>query len=489
MWLHRSVLWIFIFVLSIIVGLNIFFSRGYHSISLKAPEWFNIITLTGALILVLLIVVMNQKIIEAIRKIPIIFIVPFLLLSSVLFQYIAIQMFSVYPSWDFGVIVNNAKTFLEKEELNEYFVRYPNNIFIVLILSVVAKVSMPDLYSYQIFNVIIITFSNYLIYRITSKLEGKSLGIISLFASTFFFPYIFYSPIVYTDTVSLLFLLLPLHILLDQSGKFRNNPFIITIASIVFSFGVILKGSLIIFLIAYSLLLYLVMRKWRKLYFAFPFLVMLIIKSLFTYCIYENKIMDKQQVEKYSFPLTHWIVMGQNESNLGKYAGEDVESTNTLLKTNSKEKVFQIHFHELKKRIKEKGWEGNIRFTAQKISHTWTDGTYYALNKLKRNPVKPENITTLVNNDTGQIIQGYARIQHILLLAGVLFVVRWRKKNEFITFSMMSIIGFFLFFILWEARSRYIVSLTPLLIIVSCIGYFGVHKEEEYCCKSKLKNT
>jgi hypothetical protein len=148
------------------------------------------------------------------------------------------------------------------------------------------------------------------------------------------------------------------------------------------------------------------------------------------------------------------------------------------LEKNPREKVTQIHLSELKKRITEKGWIGNLHYNIQKLAHTWTDGTYYSLNKLKREPVEPESFNRLVDFKSGDLLQGFARIQHFILLAGLLFLVKLKNRNEMITFAMLSIIGFFLFFLIWETRSRYLVSLTPLLIIVSCIGYFGTNKKQ-----------
>jgi hypothetical protein len=79
----------------------------------------------------------------------------------------------------------------------------------------------------------------------------------------------------------------------------------------------------------------------------------------------------------------------------------------------------------------------------------------------------------------GIIVQGYARIEHLIILVGILFCAKNQRgnNNELINFCMLAVIGFFLFFIIWEARSRYIVSLTPILIILSCIGYFGLKNE------------
>lgn len=477
-WLNRSIFFIFLCVVSIIVGLNIFYSRGYHSLELKTPTFFNGITLIGALIVIAVVLIYRNKIISFINKIPKPYFIVTLLLVSVLLQFTSVRLLSVNLTWDFGTIVKSAKLLLENNELGNYFVMYPNNILLTCILAIVGKISTPDLFSFQVFNIMIITLSQYLIYRITSKVAGYAIGIVSLFMGVFLFPYIFYAPIVYTDTVSLIFLLLPLNMLIDKNGNLNSRLSIILIASVFFSFGMVLKGSLIIFIIALSIVLFLFLQRWKKLYFILPFIVLLLVKTGFSYYIYENEIVDKKQVDRYSFPVTHWLVMAQNGERYGKFATEDFHWTHDLLEENSREKVKQIHLNELKKRITEKGWIGNLHYNIQKLAHTWTDGTYYSLNKLKREPVEPENFNRLVDFKSGDLLQGFARIQHFILLAGLLFIVKLKKRNEMITFAMLSIIGFFLFFLIWETRSRYLVSLTPLLIIVSCIGYFGINKKE-----------
>ncbi|MBZ5752851.1 hypothetical protein [Metabacillus rhizolycopersici] len=485
--LKRSIFVIFLFVISIIIGLNLFSSRGHHSIGLITPDTFNFITLIGACIGIALVLVFKRQIIDMISKIHSVFLVAAVLLFSVFLQLAVIRLFGVNPSWDFGVIVNSAKHLLATGELTDYFIKYPNNILLVSMLALVGKIFTPDLLIYQAVNVVLITLSQYFIYRITSKVAGHATGVLSLFVSVSFFPYIFFAPIVYTDTISLLFLLIPLNLLIDRNGDFRNHLFIIITASIFFSLGMILKGSLIIFIIALSIVLFIFQKKWKKTLFILPLLTLLIVKLCFNFFIYESGMIDKQQVQKYSFPVTHWIVMGQNDVSNGKYLKEDFLMTDQLLKTTTREQVREAHLNELMSRLKEKGWKGNIQFIIQKLTHTWTDGTYYSLNKLKRDPIIPENFTRLVDFKSGQLVLGYARIQHIILLAGLFFIARLKNQNEFFTFSMLAVIGFFLFFILWEARSRYLVSLTPLLIMISCIGYFGINKKQAVSSENEKK--
>lgn len=476
---NKFIIAIFGIVLTIILGLNIVTSRGYHASGMYTPKWFNFITLVLAILIIILVILSRKKIINLLTKIQGKYVLMALLIISLLLQVLVIKLFSVNPSWDYKTIIDNAITISKGGQLHEYFSYYPNNILLVCILALVGKIFTLDMSTFLIFNVVLITLSQFLIYRLSTKLAGPTIGFISLIISVFYIPYFFYAPIVYTDTVSLLFLLVPLNILVDKDGSFRRGIVPVIIASMFFAVGMVLKGSLVIFVIALSIVAFLYFKKWKKLYFIIPFVILIIVKTIFNFTIFESGIISKQQVENLSFPVTHWLMMSQNEQRFGKFSAEDVAWTTKMVKSMSKEEVSKYHIIELKKRIKEKGILGNLKYNYEKISHTWTDGTFYTFNKLKRNPLKPENITRLLDAKSGYLVQGYARIQHLFILTGLVLFLLTRKKSPFATFSMLSIIGFFLFFILWEARSRYLVSVTPLLIILSCLGYFSFNKKVE----------
>ncbi|WP_404429491.1 hypothetical protein [Sutcliffiella horikoshii] len=473
--LEKIIYVIFFTVITLIVGVNIFETRGHHSISAMSPKYFEIMTLVIALLLIGALIGFRKNITDLLEKIPIaVWVVGFLGFSLIL-QLIVVKLYAVKPSWDFGALVNGAKLYLETGEVFDYFSIYPNNIFLFCILVVIGKVFTPDLSVYILFNVFIIIVSQCLIFLIASKAAGRLVGMISLAVSVLFFPYIFFAPVVYTDTISLIFLLLPLYLMLDKNGELRTDMPNIMLASFIFSLGMLLKGSLIIFIIAFSITFLLYMKGWKKAYIILPFIMLFVVKTVFNTAMYQLDILDKEQQMQTSFPVSHWLVMAQNSERLGKYSADDVEWTKQLLTTQPREKVSDIHFEELQHRLEEKGLLGNLKFNLEKITHTWTDGTYYSLNKIKRNPIEPINITSLLDYKSGDILQGFARIQHLILFIGLLLAFPLVKdRKAFVTFCMLSIIGYFFFFLLWETRSRYLVSVTPLIILLGCMSYFKI---------------
>jgi hypothetical protein len=473
--MEKSVFIIFYSVVGLIVGINLFVSRGHHSISSIAPDYFGVGTIVIVLFILIAFFKFRTSVFRLLEKVPVTIWVAGFLGFSIIFQLVVVKLFAVRPSWDFGALVNGTRLYLETGEVSDYFSIYPNNIFLFCLLVVIGKVFTPSVIVYLLFNIFIITISQYLIFTIAGKVAGKSTAMVTLAVSVLFFPYIFFAPVVYTDTISLVFLLLPLNMLLDKDGEFKSNLPTLLRAAVIFAFGMLLKGSLIIFIIAFAITLFFYMKGWKKAYVILPFVVLIMVKTIFNSALYQLEILDKRQLQQTSFPVSHWMVMAQNGDRFGKYSGDDFEWTKQLLEDHPRNQVSDIHFQELKNRMEEKGLQGNLVFNLEKIMHTWTDGTYYSLNKIKRNPVAPENITGLLDYKSGDLLQSYARVQHLILVIGLLFAASlFREKRAFVMFCMLAIVGYFFFFLLWETRSRYLVSVTPLIILLSCIGYFKI---------------
>lgn len=473
--LERFVFVIYFSVVGLIVGINLFVSRGHHSVSAIAPDHFVVVTTFVALGFLVAFFRFRTSIKRLLEKVPVTVWVAGFLGFSIILQLVVVKLFAVSPSWDFGALVNGARLFIQTGEVSAYFSIYPNNIFLFCLLVVIGKVFTPSVIIYLLFNILIITISQYLIFTIARKVAGKSIAMVSLAVSVLFFPYIFFAPVVYTDTISLVFLLFPLNMLLDKDGELKRDLPTLLGAAVVFAFGMLLKGSLIIFIIAFAITLFFYMKGWKKWYVILPFVVLIIVKTIFNSALYQLEILDERQLQQTSFPVSHWLVMAQSGERVGKYSGDDVEWTKQLLADHPRDQVSEIHYQELQNRLKEKGFQGNLDFNLEKIKHTWTDGTYYSLNKIKRNPVVPENITGLLDYKSGDLLQGYARVQHLILVIGLLFAASlMREKRAFVMFCMLAIVGYFFFFLLWETRSRYLVSVTPLIILLSCMGYFKI---------------
>jgi len=114
--------------------------------------------------------------------------------------------------------------------------------------------------------------------------------------------------------------------------------------------------------------------------------------------------------------------------------------------------------------IKERGFLGNMKFYFRKICMTWGDGTMSALKRQYENP----------------ILQKYANLysfprQFVLYSIYLLmFICSFRLKNKRLLALFLSIVGVFLYQLIFESQSRYVYMFTPLMIIIAIVSLYDI---------------
>lgn len=134
----------------------------------------------------------------------------------------------------------------------------------------------------------------------------------------------------------------------------------------------------------------------------------------------------------------------------------------------------------IKERISDYGVFGVVKHLAKKIGYTWDDGTYFITRYLKHGDGNA--LRSFVTKSP--IFYLYASAYQAMLL--VMMFLSYAKgarqnKRDAITLVRIIIFGVFLFFLIWEARSRYLVNFTPLFIIAAVFGIktlFEAHKRK-----------
>ena len=176
------------------------------------------------------------------------------------------------------------------------------------------------------------------------------------------------------------------------------------------------------------------------------------------------KIADESEKEKYEFPLTHWIMMGLHDR--GGYCDKDFWYTEN---SGNYEEKMQANIDKIEERLSDFGVFGMIKHLAKKIGYTWDDGTYFIKQYIDHG--SNNFLRSFVTKSP--IFYLYALAYHFLMLV-MIFVsylggVKDNTRNP-VTLIRIIIFGVFLFFLIWEARSRYLVNFTPMLIIASAYG-------------------
>lgn len=420
----------------------------------------------------------------SIKKEVIILIIYFILVSII--QYITLKQLDVIPHSDYGVIYDNALKYATTGSRTnamyiEYFQLFPNNIFMFFMMLFSIKVGMlfhiSALNSIHLLNMFFIDLSLLLIYLTVRKLFGKKEAIFSLIITFFFQALFIYTPIVYSDTLSLFIgiLFVYLYTFIDNKINKKNIILFILIGLLAF-IGKSIKVTSLIVLIA------LVFNYFLKNKLKNSVISLLIIGITF---LSFNTIFNKVFVsaERFSFniteygsyPITHWIMMGIEDKDVdnsgrntyGGYNVNDYEKTKSF-KTGKEARKYNIE--EYFRRVKKYGVVGYTDYLTHKNVNIWTDGYYFSNIAVNITPDKKTKLRDFITKDETKYYNIYfnnavACAFLIMLIGGSILKLKTKKLKD-IDYLRLSLIGILIFLSLWEGRSRYLVNFIPIFIVI-----------------------
>jgi len=404
--------------------------------------------------------------------------------------YIGRQL-AVNPSWDFGNVYYGAQEVVENGylvTLNNGFLQYPNNLFAVVFLTTVFKLLAPfktaTIFTGIWLNVMMIGLAVILIFLWMRMVWTPRKAFYGAMICFLLSPYYLFVPIFYTDTLSLPFAAGAVWLYewmrrREDAGKKALWGYLLL--GMVCVAGYLLKGSLVVFAIA--IVMHMLMglagqeegRKDRRKkgsirlgFFAAGFAVVFLIWKMW---LPASHIIDYTEREKFEFPVVQWLMMGAGGD--GNWSAQDqVLATNT----DTIAQRTQVCTQMFQNRIRERGFTGMFRhFMNKGAKVTWGDGLYFTYEKLKRDPLYDSWLHDYVLQD-GSHFQQLVRWTsgfHIAMLLFVLFSI-WKgvgsRKVDSMALIRLVVLGFMLFFFLWETRPRYLVSITPLLAVMTVDG-------------------
>ena len=134
----------------------------------------------------------------------------------------------------------------------------------------------------------------------------------------------------------------------------------------------------------------------------------------------------------------------------------------------------------IRNKLEEYGVSGMAEHLKKKVKFTWGDGVYFAPEKLKRDPMKESWLHewVLKDGDNFQKTYLYCNAVQLLLLLGLVASVvrnfaergRWREIQS----MQIAVFGIFLFLLIWETRSRYLVNFVPVFVLLGLDGCRGI---------------
>lgn len=391
----------------------------------------------------------------------------------IILQSISGYLFKVLPTWDFGIIHNEAKNFsFEIKNLN-YFCRYPNNIPTAYLLRFVYFVAnlfnIKKLINVGIgFNIFMIDISILLIVLTVKEIFGKNKAFFILFDIALMPIIYLIVPIFYTDTFSMPFVIASVYLylkFLKAKNKNRKIWYSILMSFIIF-LGMNIKITVGIIFVA--ILIYEIFLKKQTLKnIVYPListfsLLCFIVLEIFIFkynCTYIKRIEN----ERYGF--FHYVMM--STSSQGGFVDSDVEYTASF-KTKEEKKQADIKRWK-QKMIKYDTPQKFIMMITKKQLQIWNVGNYHIAGLLYDDAIRIGSIQDLVykNNKLFLTFMQIQRISTVLLIIISIFYTKREKYEKEINYiARLSVLGFILFFSFWEVAPRYLIHFIPILILL-----------------------
>lgn len=440
---------------------------------------YNAIIITvGSIIYIGLAVFTYKKIIPKLYKIKYIQYILFALFGII--AIVVSYKLRVNPTWDMGRVFNIAKDYIENGTVfNPYLYEYQNNIAITIIDFFIIKfcsiIKYKDyIIAITLFNAIVVTISVILLYYVVNKMYGKEKALMTLIICLFTTPLYLHAAIYYTDSMSMLICIfaLFLYVNIREEKNKKKNYILQIILGITLILCIKIKLTAVFIMIA-IIMCEILNYKFKTLLNNFKFVIpsAIIFLIIYTSVINHYIIGDKTKIDENKMPIEYWILIGS--VNEGGFNQELYEYTKGYPTYNERRQADIIKIKEI---YKEYTFKTFMKHINKKIKYTWTDGTYFAPEKLRREPVQRCGLHEYVSSD-GQktyIYKYFPQIMHvgmlILIVINAICIFRKKEYENDDVFLIVAIFGLALFLIIWENRSRYLLTNVPIMILLEVNG-------------------
>ena len=248
-----------------------------------------------------------------------------------------------------------------------YYLRYPNNQLLLLILTALSKfvLWMDPKATGEAFqqcaialNCSAILTSVILTYCVLKKTRGAHFAFLAGISLLFYLPLWLYSPIYYTDTMGLPLIVLPVLLYTYLAdGKTVRNIVLFCLMGIAAAVGMKIKVSLVLVFAAIGVAVMLFERLKRKWLFVLIGTAALVLSSfLIQTGIDKTMHFTKDAYDEYRFPYSHWVMMSLGES--GGYEADLVKYTASFETIAEREAGIAEKTKEL---LNERGFAGTVK--------------------------------------------------------------------------------------------------------------------------------
>lgn len=317
-------------------------------------------------------------------------------------------------------------------------------------------------------NILAFQLSYYLTYKtaqlVFKKEKQKTLAVLLMVMCPVMYAY---TCVFYTDTLSMPFSMLTLYFAVRAIKETDRRRFLIFTLISAFSAaaGYSLKGSVAV--IGVAAVIYMLFKSGIKrtaVYLTAFVIAFLSVNTAVSQIMYSTGAVTEEGVEEYGFPMTHWVMMGLK--GRGGYNEEEFRYT---FEISGQEEKKEANIEAIKNRLEDYGISGTLNHIYKKIQYTWEGGTYQSTKQFENSP--------------DGIFKGFFSSSYIFMSACfafqcviILFMLFsfWggalKKSTDEICLMRIAQLGIFLFLLIWETRSRYMLNVLPVYFLIACDG-------------------
>ncbi len=412
-----------------------------------------------------------------------------------IFQLFLTYCTYAYPLWDVGTMMDytlliNDGVFVDPW----YFSNYPNNILLLNYMLLLNKVSriMPfdifrdGVYIYLVVNCIVNSVTGAIIYKFIKRFKGIRMAALGWFIYVILLGSSGWLDVCYSDSL-VLFVPITVAYLYTIYDKSVINM-VIGILAIV---GMYIKPQCIIILIAIVISLSIKTIcgtkeiRLKALKRAGSILIGILVGFALSIVLRHNNKIELNKED--AFGAAHYLMMGLQDS--GEYSHDDWEFSRSF---STKKERTSANLEVAKQRVKDMKIIDLHNHFVKKTLYSYADGSY-AFENINSTAFWKEDRS--VDNKIAHILTNIIRgggISYfvmdgvrqanwlvILFITSIVpFVNLKRNKadNEHIFVLGLSILGLFLFIMLFESKARYLYAYIPVYIVLAILGLPGFKK-------------
>ena len=421
-----------------------------------------------------------------------------LLASNVILQALCLNNLAVAPSWDFGVIMNAAGDISAGHTIRywKYFQEYPYNLYPAVYVGAFKTLLFGHAAAPYLLNILSVTASITGACLLTQRLYSRRAAVLAAFLCLAVTPFYLNIPIVYTDTLSMPFVIWTVYVwtyIRTGKGKPILYCFILGMLS---ALGFLIKQIAAIGFVAFVVDFMFCRKEYHtktltdkktlleKLSAVLPLAASI---SAFVIILYSNTLclgymrFSNRVVVYDKLPYTHWLMMGMNTNyeeggtsyGYGGFSAEDLKFTRLFTTTTA---MKEANTAVMKTRLYRFGVIGYAKFLLKKAEWTWTDGAYFVPTKLARHPVKRTVFHKIVLTSTGKmntLFRIFSQFVQTIILSMILtgcIAALLKRTNDAFRLMVLMCLGLMVFLLFWETRSRYLIFMLPVFVVMTVHG-------------------